>query len=218
LCTWCVVGKSEVDVNTLLDFWAVGAACVVLMASGAGSLAQSVMDAAEAGTFTVVALVTDQSQALVVQRALDAGVAVHIVPVSDFASRAEWDSRVADVLSALSPDLIVSAGFMRVLGAAVVDRFAGRIINTHPSLLPLFSGSHAVADALAAGTTRTGATVHFVDHGVDTGPVIAQVEVAVQPNDTVDSLHERIKVVERKLIVDVIKSLASGVSEGKADE
>ena len=173
------------------------------MASGSGTLAQSILDAAP-GQYQVIAVVTDKPAAAVVQRALSAGVTVHLVPVADHPTREQWDAHLAALLRGLHPDLIVSAGFMRVLGSAVVDEFGGRIINSHPSLLPDFPGAHAVADALAAGATRTGATVHLVDHGVDTGPVLAQVAVDVLPEDTVESLHERIKVCERTLIVDAI--------------
>ena len=199
-----MVGEPESRCRAHLDFPAVTSARVVLMASGSGTLAQAILDAAESRGYTVVALLTDQPQAPVVSRALEAGVLAHIVPVQDYATRAAWDERVAAVLAAMEPDLVVSAGFMRVLAPTVVDAFAGRIINSHPSLLPLFPGAHAVADALAAGVEVTGTTVHIVDRGVDTGPVLAQVQVPVQPGDTVDSLHERIKVAERTLIVDVI--------------
>lgn len=186
------------------------------MASGSGTLAQAILDAADSRGYTVVALLTDQPQSPVVRRALEAGVLVHIVPVGDYPTRAAWDERVAEVLATTHADLIVSAGFMRVLGPAVVDAFAGRIINSHPSLLPLFPGAHAVADALAAGAEVTGATVHVVDRGVDTGPVLAQVQVAVQPGDTVESLHERIKVAERTLIVDVITEQLARPQTGAA--
>ena len=184
-------------------------AAVVLLASGSGTLAQAVLDAA-GGDYRVSALITDRPTAPVVERALEAGVAVHMLPVSDYDSRAAWDDALAYLLTELSPDLIVSAGFMRVIGPSVLACFEGRIINTHPSLLPAFPGAHAVRDALAAGATSTGATVHWVDHGVDTGAVLAQARVEVLPSDTQDVLHERIKEVERRLVVDVIRDLVRG--------
>ena len=184
-------------------------AAVVLLASGSGTLAQAVLDAA-GGDYRVSALITDRPTAPVVERALEAGVAVHMLPVSDYDSRAAWDDALAYLLTELSPDLIVSAGFMRVIGPSVLARFEGRIINTHPSLLPAFPGAHAVRDALAAGATSTGATVHWVDHGVDTGAVLAQARVEVLPSDTQEGLHERIKEVERRLVVDVIRDLVRG--------
>jgi len=114
------------------------------------------------------------------------------------------------VLTDLAPDLIVSAGFMRVLGETVVTKFSGILINTHPALLPDFPGAHAVRDALAAGATKTGTTVHFVDNGVDTGPIIAQREIEILPGDSEESLHERIKVAERELLVQVVRNIVAG--------
>lgn len=212
-----MVGEPKHSCYAHLDFRNVRVARIVLMASGAGTLAQAVLDAVD-DSFSVVALVTDQPEAAVVQRALAAGVPVHIVPVSDYASRPQWNQRIAAVLATTEPDLIVSAGFMRILGAAVVDKFGGRIINSHPSLLPAFPGAHAVADALAAGASETGATVHLVDHGMDTGLVLAQVRVPVEPGDTIETLHERIKVVERELIVDVIRSRIATEPTGASHE
>jgi phosphoribosylglycinamide formyltransferase-1 len=113
-------------------------------------------------------------------------------------------------VTAFNPDLVVSAGFMRILGPAFLARFEGKTINTHPALLPAFPGAHAVRDALAAGATETGTTVHLVDAGVDTGPVLAQRKVQVNPDDDEATLHERIKVEERALLVEVINAIAKG--------
>lgn len=178
----------------------------MVLASGSGTLAQAIFDAS-GEDFVVVAVVTDRPTAPVVERALQVGIAVHVLPVSDYPSRADWDAALARLLTDLTPDLIVSAGFMRIIGSAVLARFEGDIINTHPSLLPQFPGAHAVADALAAGVTTTGATVHLVDHGMDTGAVLAQATVDITEDDTEETLHERIKQVERRLIVDVIGDL-----------
>lgn len=122
--------------------------------------------------------------------------------------RAGWDLRFLEAVSAYSPDVIVSAGFMRILGESFVEAFKDRIINTHPALLPSFPGAHAVLDALDYGVKVTGTTVHVVDTGVDTGPILAQEPVVVERDDTVETLHERIKVVERRLLVDVLHSIA----------
>jgi phosphoribosylglycinamide formyltransferase-1 len=138
------------------------------------------------------------------------GVATFSVHPADFASRAEWDGALADAVAVFKPDLVVSAGFMRILGAPFLKRFGGRIINTHPALLPAFPGAHAVCDALAAGVAVTGCTVHAVDAAVDSGPVIAQREVAVLADDSEASLHERIKIEERALLVATVARLAEG--------
>ncbi len=179
---------------------------LVVLASGSGSLAQAIFDAAD-DSFRVSALITDRPTAPVVTRALDAGVPVHMLPVSDYPSRDTWDRALAQLLTELDPDVVVSAGFMRIFGPSVLARFEGRIINTHPSLLPQFPGAHAVRDALAAGAAHTGATVHLVDSGVDTGAVLAQQRVEIFAADTEVELHERIKIVERQLVVDVIRAL-----------
>jgi len=182
------------------------APAIVVLASGSGTLAQAIFDASAAdGDFTFAALITDKPQATVVQRAQAAGISVITVPVGDYPDRADWDAALAQVLDEVSPALVVSAGFMRILGAEVLARYEGRIINSHPSLLPLFPGAHAVRDALAAGVTETGTTVHLVDAGTDTGEVLAQVTEPIAPGDTEESLHERIKAHERHLIVAVLR-------------
>jgi phosphoribosylglycinamide formyltransferase-1 len=128
-----------------------------------------------------------------------------VVPVDGFADRTQWDVALGEAIAAHQPDLVVSAGFMKLFGPSVLEAFS--IVNTHPALLPSFPGAHAVRDALAYGVTVTGCTVHFVDAGVDTGPVIAQRAVAIEPADDEATLHERIKSVERDLLVDVVARL-----------
>jgi phosphoribosylglycinamide formyltransferase-1 len=120
------------------------------------------------------------------------------------ADRALWDNDLYSYIENLNPDLVISVGFMRILAPDFVAKFP--TVNTHPALLPNFPGAHAVRDALAAGATTSGSTVHWVDAGIDTGPIIAQREVAVLPGDDEESLHERIKIVERELIVETIQS------------
>lgn len=174
---------------------------IVVLVSGSGTLLQAVLDAQD-DSFTVTLVVADKP-CPALDRARAAGVDTRVVEMT--ADRDSWNATLADAVGEGNPDLIVSAGFMKILGAAFLARFGGRIINTHPALLPSFPGAHGVRDALAYGVKVTGSTVHFVDEGVDTGPVIAQEAVQVAPDDTEDSLHERIKQVERKLIVSVLR-------------
>lgn len=136
-------------------------------------------------------------------RAERANIPTFVVQVSDFPTRDDWDAALADAVAAYEPTLVVSAGFMKILGKRFLDRFP-KTLNTHPALLPAFPGAHAVRDALAYGVKVTGATVHIVDAGVDTGPVVAQVAVEVLDGDDEETLHERIKVAERQLLVDVV--------------
>jgi phosphoribosylglycinamide formyltransferase-1 len=184
---------------------------VVLLASGTGTLAQSVLDsAAETDCpYRVIALVSDRD-CEAVTRAAHAGLPTAVVKPGDHADRAAWDRELTGVVRELAPDWVVSAGFMRILGETFLGEFPGRVLNTHPALLPSFPGAHAVRDALAYGVSVTGSTVHLVDAGVDTGPVIAQRAVDVLPGDTEATLHERIKVVERDMLVDVLAAAARG--------
>lgn len=184
---------------------------VVLLASGAGTLAQSILDSgADPDTpYRVVALVSDRD-CEAIERGRQAGLHTAVVRPADYADRVAWDRALVEVVGEFSPEWVVSAGFMRILGASFLEGYAGRIVNTHPALLPSFPGAHAVRDALAYGVSVTGCTVHLVDSGVDTGPVISQRAVDVLADDTEASLHERIKVVERELLVDVLEAAASG--------
>jgi phosphoribosylglycinamide formyltransferase-1 len=174
---------------------------IVILASGSGTLAQAIFDAhLEAD---IVAVISDQRDAAVLDRAHKARIETFTIPM--LPDRAEWDRELETLIAALKPDLVVSAGFMRILSERITSKF--RIINSHPALLPLFPGAHAVRDALATGATETGTTIHWVDAGVDTGEVIAQKRVEIHPGDTEESLHERIKIVERGLIVATIAKL-----------
>lgn len=155
---------------------------------------------------TVVAVGADRAGTAGIRRADEAGVPTFVTAFSAYPDRARWDAALADQLSEHSPDLVVSAGFMRILGPAVLARH--QVINIHPALLPAFPGAHAVREALAYGVRITGATVHFVDEGVDTGPVIEQVAVPVEPGDDETTLHERIKTVERRMLVETVGRLA----------
>jgi phosphoribosylglycinamide formyltransferase 1 len=153
---------------------------------------------------------SDVSGAQAIARAETAGVATFVLPPADFRDRESWNEALLAALEAAQPEWIVCAGFMRILGPAVVDAFPGRIVNTHPALLPAFPGAHGVRDALRYGVKVTGCTVHLVDHGVDTGPILAQQAVEVREDDDEASLHERIKVVERMLLVRTLASLTGG--------
>ena len=178
---------------------------IVVMASGQGSLAQAIFDAVAIGDVDakIVEVISDKPDAQVLVRAKDFDIPCFVHPMQK--DRLTWDAELIDHVDRLQPDLVVSAGFMRILSPIFVARF--KMINTHPALLPAFPGAHAVRDAIAAGVPVSGATVHWVDVGVDSGPVIAQAQVPVLPNDDESSLHERIKIVERGLIVATLKDL-----------
>ena len=184
---------------------------VVILASGGGTLAQSVLDAAADPEcpFVVTGLVSDR-RCEALDRAEAAGVPATVVAPADHADRSDWDAALAEAVAAGGPEWVASAGFMRILGPRFLSRFPDRVLNTHPALLPSFPGAHAVRDALAHGVTVTGCTVHLVDAGVDTGPVIAQRAVDVLPGDTETELHERIKTHERSLLVDALTAAARG--------
>jgi formyltetrahydrofolate-dependent phosphoribosylglycinamide formyltransferase len=185
-------------------------ASVVVLVSGSGTLLQALLDAAARPGYPakIGAVGADRAGIEGLARADRAGVATFVVRIGDHPDRAAWDAALTEAVAAYAPDLVVSAGFMKILGPAFLERFAGRVLNTHPALLPAFPGAHAVADAVAYGVKVTGCTVHLVDAGVDTGPIVAQRAVSVAPGEDVDTLHERIKVVERALLVDVVARLA----------
>jgi len=183
---------------------------VVVLASGAGTLFEALAHRADEIGVEIVGLIAD-AQVGACDRAISLGIPVTVLPMS--VDRSIWDQTLATELSRLQPELIVSAGFMKILGPKVLENHLGRIINTHPALLPLFPGAHAVRDALEAGVTVTGATVHFVDEGIDTGQIITSQQVMVEPDDTEALLHERIKVVERELLIAVVREIASGKIE-----
>lgn len=185
---------------------------LVVLASGSGSTLQAVLDASADPAFgaKVVAAGTDRPGCPAMRRAAEAGVPTFAVPLAEHPSRASWDAAVAEAIACYSPDLVVLAGFMRLLAADTVNRF--QMVNTHPSLLPSFPGGHAIADALAHGVKITGVTVHRVDAGLDSGPILAQAAVPVLDGDTVDSLRERIQLAEKPLFVDTVRQLCRSLS------
>ena len=181
---------------------------VVVLVSGSGTLLQALLDAGRAG-WSVAGVVSDRPGALGLERARTAGVPTATVALVDFPDRATWDDAIARAVDVFSPDLVVLAGFMRILGEPFLRRFGGRTVNTHPALLPAFPGAHGVREALAYGVKVTGSTVIIVDGGVDSGPVVAQRAVPVEDGDDEARLHERIKVVERELLVEVVDRMAT---------
>jgi len=183
---------------------------VVVLASGTGSLLTSLLDAAvDDYPARVVAVGVDRDCAAV-DIAAAASLPSFTVRLTDHPHRAAWDAALTEATAEHSPDLVVSAGFMKILGSEFLSKFVGRTINTHPALLPSFPGVHGVADALAHGVKVTGCTVHLVDAGTDTGPILAQQAVPVLDDDDEETLHERIKVSERRLLVDVVAAVATG--------
>ena len=183
---------------------------VVVLASGTGSLLSSLLDAAVGDYPARVVAVGADRDCTALEIAARAALPTFTARLGDHPDRAAWDTAITEAIAANSPDLVVSAGFMKILGPQFLSRFYGRIVNTHPALLPAFPGAHGVADALAYGVKVTGCTVHLVDAGTDTGPILAQQAVPVLDGDTVETLHERIKVTERKLLVDVVAEIATG--------
>lgn len=189
---------------------------LVVLVSGSGTNLQALLDAIEAQGpesygARIVAVGADRGSIAGLDRARDAGLPTFVCRVKDHPTRAAWDAALTEATAAYEPDLVVSAGFMKIVGKEFLARFGGRFVNTHPALLPSFPGHHGVRDALAYGARVTGCTVHFVDDGVDTGPIIAQSVVEVVEEDTEEgeaALHERIKDVERRLLVEVVGRLA----------
>lgn len=184
---------------------------VAVLISGAGSNLRALLEATDTEGFPArVVVVGADREADGLAHAQDYGIPSFTVPYARFASRDEWGAELAAQLYVWQPDLIVLSGLMRLLPADVVARFAPRIINTHPAYLPEFPGAHGVREALAAGVAQTGASVIVVDDGIDTGPIIAQERIPVLPGDDEHTLHERIKPVERRLLIDVVRRIATG--------
>jgi formyltetrahydrofolate-dependent phosphoribosylglycinamide formyltransferase len=183
---------------------------VAVLVSGTGTLLQALIDAAAAADYPVrlVAVGADRLGIEGLARAEKATIPNFAVRLSDHPDRAAWDDALTNAVDAYRPDLVVLAGFMKIIGPSFLAAFGGRILNTHPALLPSFPGPHPVPDALAHGVKVTGCTAHLVDAGMDTGPIVAQRAVTVEPDDSVAELHERIKVAERRMLVDVVGRLA----------
>lgn len=187
---------------------------LVVLLSGSGSNFQIIIDAVAAGQLDVdiVAAGSDVADAYGLARAETAGIETFVVDYTAYDSRAAWTTALAEHVAAYQPDIVLSSGLMRIVGEEFITRFAGRFINTHPALLPSFPGAHAVADALDAGVVVTGTTLHIVDAGVDTGPILDQRSVAISPDDDEASLHEKIKVAERQMLLENLARLAAGTT------
>ena len=183
---------------------------LVVLASGTGSLLTSLLSAAVDDYPARVVAVGVDRDCPAVEIAHNASLPAFAVRLADYPCRDAWDAALTQVTAAHSPDLVVSAGFMKILGPQFLSAFCGRVLNTHPALLPAFPGAHGVADALAYGVKVTGCSVHLVDAGIDTGPILAQHAVPVFDDDDEGTLHERIKVVERRLLVDVVAAVVTG--------
>lgn len=186
---------------------------IAVFASGEGSNFQALVDAAKNGGLdaTVDLLVCDKPAARVVHRAKDAGIDCHLFTPKNYESREAYEAEIVEVLESKNIDLVVLAGYMRLLTSVVVDRYAGRLINIHPSLLPAFAGKDAIGQALEYGVKVTGVTVHFVDGGMDTGPIIAQHPVPILPEDTVESISRSIHAAEQQLYPEVVSWFAQGL-------
>jgi phosphoribosylglycinamide formyltransferase-1 len=185
---------------------------LVVLVSGAGTNLQALIDACADPAYgaTVVAVGADRVGIAALDRAEAATtpISTFTVKLRDFSTRSAWDEALADACERHHPDLIVLAGFMKLVGKPFLDRFSGRCLNTHPALLPSFPGMHGVRDALNYGVKVTGCTVFLVDEGVDVGPVLAQASVDVHDDDDEPTLHERIKITERALLVDTVGRMA----------
>lgn len=181
---------------------------VVVLVSGGGTNLQALLDAHQ-DAYEIAGVVADRADAGGLGRATARAIPAVVVDPRGHVDRASWDLALADAIAGFAPDWVVCAGFMRILGSPVLHAFPHRIVNTHPALLPAFPGAHGVRDALAYGVRVTGCTVHLVDAGVDTGPILAQRAVDIRESDDEATLHERIKVVERELLVDIVVRLCA---------
>jgi phosphoribosylglycinamide formyltransferase-1 len=179
---------------------------IVVLVSGCGTNLQALIDATADPAYGVriAAVGADRDDIEGLARARRAGIPTFVCRVSDFATRAQWDTALASQVAAYRPQLVVLAGFMRLTGEAFLSQFGGRILNTHPALSPSFPGVHGPQEALDYGVKVTGCTLFVVDAGVDTGPIVAQRAVIVREDDTVEVLHERIKTAERQMLVDYV--------------
>ena len=184
---------------------------IVVLVSGTGSNLQAVLDAVAQGTLDVeiAAVGADRPGTYGVQRAADAGYETFVVDFRAYDLRTDWNLALTEKVASYNPDVVLSSGFMRIVDEHFINTFEGRYLNTHPALLPSFPGAHGVRDALAYGVKVTGCTVHIADAGVDTGPILAQAAVEVLDTDTEETLHERIKIQERRLLLETLGRISA---------
>ncbi|WP_461170310.1 phosphoribosylglycinamide formyltransferase [Arthrobacter sp. Z1-15] len=184
---------------------------IVVLVSGTGSNLQAVLDAVAEGTLDVeiAAVGADRPGTYGVQRAADAGYETFVVDFRAYNLRSDWNRALTEKVASYHPDVVLSSGFMRIVDEHFINTFEGRYLNTHPALLPSFPGAHGVRDALAYGVKVTGCTVHIADAGVDTGPILAQAAVEVLDTDTEETLHERIKIQERRLLLETLDRISA---------
>lgn len=185
---------------------------LAVLVSGSGSNLQAMIDASQRGEMAgrIAVVISNKPGVRALDRAASVGIEAIVLNHKEFADRAAFDSALTDALTSRSVDFVLLAGFMRVLTPGFVTKWKGRLINIHPSLLPAFPGAHAIRDAFVAKTTETGVTIHFVDEGTDTGPIIAQGAVAVRREDSEETLAERIHAVEHRLYPRVVDALVKG--------
>lgn len=183
---------------------------VVVLVSGTGTNLQALLDACADDAYgaCVVAVGADRHHTQAIERAQRVGVPTFVLELAQFVDRAEWDAALTEAVAVYAPDLVILAGFMKLVGPAFMARFDARIVNTHPALSPSFPGMHAPRDAVAYGVKVTGCTLFVVDDGIDTGPIVAQAAVPVLDDDDETTLHERIKTIERQLLVDTVAAMA----------
>jgi phosphoribosylglycinamide formyltransferase 1 len=181
---------------------------IVVLVSGAGTNLQALIEAAHT-SYDIVGVVADRGGIGGLDRAEAAGIPGVVVDPGSYPDRSSWDRALATAIAGFDPSWVICAGFMRIIGAPALEAFPLRIVNTHPALLPAFPGAHGVRDALDYGAKVTGCTVHLVDEGVDTGPILAQRAVEIHEGDDEANVHERIKVVERALLVDIVTRLCA---------
>jgi len=182
---------------------------IVVLVSGEGTLLQALLDQQKNLNYEISLVLSDKKNVNALKRAQAANVLTHTIIEKDFKTKSDWHLEILKVLKNVDPDLVVLAGFMRILPPMIVSEFENRILNSHPALLPAFPGLHAVQQALATGVKETGATMHLVDNGVDTGPIVEQVVVKVLPQDTPSELHQRIKLAEQQTLPRVVDLLVN---------
>lgn len=191
---------------------------IAIFASGSGSNFQAIVDAAQAGEIdaNIALLVCDQRQAYVIERAKVSGIPSFVFKVKDYSSKEEYEREIVAELKKKNVEFIVLAGYMRLIGPTLLNEYEGRIVNIHPSLLPAFPGKDAIGQAIAAGVRQTGVTVHYVDAGMDTGPIIAQETVEISPDDSKEAVEAKIHAVEHQLYPSVLQMLM--IQGGKVNE